>query len=220
MIQVQMRRSGFGFVWLAVLSLGIAPAAGAAVYRYVDDRGVIHFTNQPEDERFEWVPTSRNAFIDRARKRRRIEIPEEDAYDQVILRAARNHRVEPALVKAVIAAESRFESTAVSRAGAQGLMQLMPNTAHTLGIRNSFHPVENVEGGTKYLREMLDRYGDVRRALAAYNAGPEAVDRYGGIPPYRETRNYVIRVLNYYRGYYEEFSQRARARSRNGRRGE
>ena len=128
--------------------------------------------------------------------------------------------IDPELGFRVVYVESRFNPRAISSAGALGLAQLMPKTARTLGIRNPFHPVENVEGGTKYLREMLDRYGDVRRALAAYNAGPEAVDRYRGIPPYRETRNYVIRVLNYYRAYYNEFSQRARARSRNGRRGE
>jgi soluble lytic murein transglycosylase len=132
----------------------------------------------------------------------------------VIVRAARNHRVEPALVKAVIAAESNFEAQAVSRVGAQGLMQLMPATSRTLGVRDPFHPTENVEGGTRYLREMLDRYGDLRRALAAYNAGPKAVDRYQGIPPYTETREYVYRVLNYYRGYDDEFRRRSRARTR------
>jgi soluble lytic murein transglycosylase-like protein len=171
----------------------------------VDDRGVIHFTDIPSDGRYERVSSSDDAVSQRRRARSRIKVPAiESAYDNLILISAREHRVEPALVKAVIAAESNFRPDAVSRVGAQGLMQLMPKTAASLGVEDAFHPRENVDGGTRYLRAMLDRYGDVSRALAAYNAGPEAVDRYRGIPPYRETRAYVARVLTYYRGYYAE----------------
>jgi soluble lytic murein transglycosylase-like protein len=108
-------------------------------------------------------------------------------------------------VKAVIAAESSFDADAVSHAGAQGLMQLMPETARTLGVKDAFRPDENVDGGTRYLRKMIDRYGDWTRALAAYNAGPSAVDQYRGVPPYKETRDYVKRVLNYYRHYDGDF---------------
>jgi soluble lytic murein transglycosylase len=203
-----MRRYPIGFAALGLLLL-LAGAAEAGVYRYVDDRGVVHFTDRPRDERYQWHPTSPDSIVFSETRRTRVKLPVGDQYDRLILRSARNHRVEPALVKAVIAAESNFQSTAVSRVGAQGLMQLMPKTAEYLGVDNPFHPGENVEGGTRYLREMLDRYGDLKRALAAYNAGPDAVDRYEGIPPYPETLTYVSRVLNYYRGYHAQFRRRA-----------
>jgi soluble lytic murein transglycosylase-like protein len=132
--------------------------------------------------------------------------PVEQSFDELIARTARSFRVDPALVKAVIATESNFEVTAVSRVGAQGLMQLMPETAQEMGVLAPFEPSENLRGGVRYLREMLDRYGDTRLALAAYNAGPEAVDRHDGIPPYPETEAYVRRVLDYYRGYQSHFA--------------
>jgi soluble lytic murein transglycosylase-like protein len=207
-----MRRFTTGTATIGLLLLAavvVGRSADAAVYRYVDDRGVVHFTDRPRDARYEWVPTSPDSVNERQTVRRRVELPLVDHYDSLILRSARDHRVEPALVKAVIAAESNFEPRAVSRVGAQGLMQLMPRTAEALGVENPFHPGQNVDGGTRYLREMLDRYGDLRRALAAYNAGPKAVDRYHGIPPYPETVDYVSRVLNYYRGYHAEFRRRA-----------
>jgi soluble lytic murein transglycosylase-like protein len=120
--------------------------------------------------------------------------------DRLVRTAAARHGLEPALVRAVIAVESAFEPRAVSPKGAQGLMQLMPATARSLGVGDALDPAENVEGGTRHLGQLVDRYeGDLVRALAAYNAGEGAVARYRGVPPYRETRDYVKKVLARYR---------------------
>jgi soluble lytic murein transglycosylase-like protein len=189
---------------LALLLIGLAaPAlAGGAIYTFTDADGVVHFTNiPPGDPRYRRLPRSpqRAALVQVA--------PARYDYDPLIGQAAQAHRLPPALVKAVIAAESDFDPRAVSRAGAQGLMQLMPTTAAVLGVADPLESTQNVHGGVSYLRSLLDRYGDLTRALAAYNAGPEAVDRYGGVPPYRETRAYVDRVLTYYRHYHGDFTR-------------
>lgn len=121
--------------------------------------------------------------------------PGRAALEALVVRAAQAQRLDPALVRAVVQAESGFNPRAVSPAGAKGLMQLMDSTAQALGVRDPFDPVQNVAGGTRYLRQMLDLFGDERLALAAYNAGPGAVQRYGGVPPYAETQRYVATVL-------------------------
>jgi soluble lytic murein transglycosylase-like protein len=116
--------------------------------------------------------------------------------DALVQQNASTWQVDPALIKAVIANESGFNPNATSKVGAQGLMQLMPETAASLGVRNPYDPVQSVAGGTRYLRGLLDRFGgDPRLAVAAYNAGPEAVEKYGGVPPYAETQHYVQNVL-------------------------
>ena len=121
------------------------------------------------------------------------------AIASMIQTSAERYGVDPGLVRAVINQESGFNPFATSSAGAQGLMQLMPQTAQTLGVSDAYDPAQNVDGGTRFLRSLLDRFGgDTRLALAAYNAGPAAVERYGGVPPYAETQNYVTSILAAY----------------------
>lgn len=195
----------------ALLVVGLAsPADAGGLYRFVDAHGGVHYTDAPADPRYRKVslPPSRlrlNYYpaplrAPSAASRRAAERAAD--YDLLIAELGRSHGVPPALVKAVIAAESRFDARAVSSKGAQGLMQLMPATADMLGVDDPFEPRDNVGAGVRYLRQLLDRFGDPVWAVAAYNAGPEAVDRYGGIPPYSETQEYVRRVMAYYRKYH------------------
>ncbi|MFP5364197.1 MAG: lytic transglycosylase domain-containing protein [Thermoleophilia bacterium] len=122
-------------------------------------------------------------------------------YAAEISAAAARNGVDPNLLTGLIRAESNFDANATSPAGAQGLTQLMPGTAAGLGVTNPLDPVQAIEGGARYLRQQLDRFGgDATKALAAYNAGPGAVERFGGVPPYEETQNYVRRVLGYAQG--------------------
>lgn len=204
------RRLGALLAPVLALALGLAPAvasAGGHLYRYEDARGVVHFTNVQWDARYSRVrelprvASSRDAFAVRPHRRAR-------AYDPLVERVGRQVGVPPALVKAVIHAESAFNPRAVSHKGAMGLMQLMPATARSLGVAQPFAAEQNVEGGTRYLRELRERFGSWTMALAAYNAGPEAVVKFGGIPPYRETQRYVRRVLTYYRQYHPQFAAR------------
>ncbi|MCB0197059.1 MAG: lytic transglycosylase domain-containing protein [Anaerolineae bacterium] len=130
--------------------------------------------------------------------------PKESAFDDLITVAAHRYNLDFSLLKAVVHAESNYSATAVSSAGAKGLMQLMDGTAQQLGVDDSFDPAQNIDGGARYLRNMLDRYqGSEVLALAAYNAGPGAVDHWQGLPPYSETQVYVPRILELRNQYRE-----------------
>lgn len=133
--------------------------------------------------------------------------PKPSAFDSTILELAKQNNLEPALIKAVMHVESAFNPRAISSAGARGLMQLMPATAKRFGVSDSFHAIDNMNGGVKYLRWLFERFdGNLRNVLAGYNAGEGAVDQYNGVPPYRETVDYVARVLSLHRLYKADFS--------------
>jgi hypothetical protein len=190
------------FLWTAVAVLSAflivtANVAYADIYKFVDKDGVLHLTNTPTDHNAKYVLVMREKRI--------LFQPNIDVnkYDNLITKAADKFKLDSALIKAVIKAESNFNHRAVSRAGAQGLMQLMPKTASDLNVENCFHPEKNIEGGARYLRYLLNTYrGNLDLALAAYNAGEKAVAKYNyNIPPYRETQNYVKRVYSFYDSY-------------------
>jgi soluble lytic murein transglycosylase-like protein len=176
--------------------------AQADIYRYEDEEGIIHFTDAPTDKRFKII--LRDLKKDKL-LRTRLQLPftaNPGDYDNIIKECADKYGVSTSLVKAVIHAESGYNPNALSRKGASGLMQLMPGTARSLKVNNSFDPKDNVEGGVKYLRFLIDTFrGDISLALAAYNAGLNKVAKFGGIPPYAETRNYVNKVLSYMQSY-------------------
>ena len=176
---------------VAVLVLLAAPA-GAETFRFVETDGTVHFTNTPTDPQYQRMGFTSGT----ERGWLQLPLPDLAPYAREIREAAARYGVEEGLIKAVIRVESGFNSRAVSPKGARGLMQLMPGTASMLGVRDSFDPRQNIDGGVRHLRGLIDRFGsDLKLALAAYNAGEQAVMNHGGIPPYRETRDYVTRIL-------------------------
>lgn len=190
----------FCVTWLLVVSCWFfGPAAAVAeIYTFVDPNGVIHFSNVPNDPRF--VPVKPDHL--RALRNGSVKYMKPAELDGHIRHAAGIYEVDPLLVKAVIKAESNFNCLAVSRRGAQGLMQLMPGTAKDMRVADPFDPRQNIRGGTRYLKKMLNLFkGDLQLALAAYNAGPEVVKSTGCVPRYPETVNYVKRVLRNYKRY-------------------
>jgi soluble lytic murein transglycosylase-like protein len=183
------------WVVLVLLVLAETGLGEAAIYRYVDPDGVIHFTNVPTHMRYRlYIPETRMDFAAYFFR-----------YDGIIQKASAQHGVDFSLIKAVIKAESDFDRTAVSDKGARGLMQLMPQTAQVMAVTDPFDPQENIHAGVRYLKYLLASFqNNVPLALAAYNAGENAVRKYGRIPPYEETRTFVDRVLR----YWDEFKIR------------
>src|SRR5665213_1956801 len=227
----------FACILLIMLGLCVLPSL-AQLASYVNDSGNLVFTNpdppvkphgsakagkpspRPRDGVAAGAPSSVPAgpvsapsSPGTAAKAKNVPVAMEPAaLNQLVEHSAEQNHVDPALVRAVISTESNWNSSAVSSKGAMGLMQLIPGTADSLGVGNAFDPVQNVDAGTRYLGMMLQRYnGDVSKALAAYNAGPGAVDRFGGVPDYAETRNYVQKVTS---TYFHTGSERKSSASR------
>jgi len=191
---------------LAALLSASAASARSQIYTYLDADGVRHFTDVPDNNRYRLLvlsPRDRTSSGDRYDN---MLLAKAGRYDSIIEKAAVSASVEPNLLRAVIVVESGFNSRAVSKRGAMGLMQLMPATATRYGAANPFDPHENVHAGARYLKFLIDRFGqDIRLALAAYNAGEDAVVRNGGqIPPFTETMAYVPRVLRIYQMLREQ----------------
>ncbi len=183
-----------GFI-CGLLCLMLPSSSSADIYRYEDEEGVVHFTDAPTDKKFKIF--MRDLRKDKElRTRIRIAARNPQEFEHLVSAASAKYGVSASLIRAVIMAESGYNPQAVSRAGAGGLMQLMPGTAKSLKVADRFDPKQNVDGGVRYLRFLLDTFkGDVSLALAAYNAGLSNVAKYGGIPPFEETRTYVNRVL-------------------------
>lgn len=165
-----------------------AGADAGSIYFYKDDDGVLHFTNTPETTSYSVFAVFRN-------------FPDADRKDvlRVIRTVSGRHGMDHHLIQAVVQVESNYDPKAVSSKGAQGAMQIMPGTGRDLGVNRPFDLEENIDAGVRYLKMQWQRFGDVRLALAAYNAGPAQVERYGGVPPFRETQDYVRKVLSLYR---------------------
>jgi hypothetical protein len=191
-------------VFILILSLFLAISESTAdIYKYEDEDGVLHFTDAPTDRRFK-------IFMRDIKKDRQLRtnfrltgcVGNPAEFEPIINSCALEYGVDKSLVKAVIHAESGYDPNAISSKGASGLMQLMPKTARSLNVSNTFDPKDNIRGGVKYLKFLLDTFrGDVPLALAAYNAGLSRVAQYGGIPPFMETRNYVDKVMQYKKSY-------------------
>jgi soluble lytic murein transglycosylase len=179
-----------------IIIIFLAPGALADIYRYIDENGVMHFTNAPTSSSNEF-----KLFL----RERGTPAPSwyhSEKYDDLITSASERFGVSFPLLKAIIKAESDFDARAVSKKGAKGLMQIMPQNFKLLGIKDPFDPTQNINAGARYFRQLYDRFkGKLALSLAAYNAGPTAVDRYKTIPPYEETEEYVRRVLKYYYNY-------------------
>lgn len=183
-----------GICCFAFVILSVVTTLYADIYVYTDSEGVLHFTN---------VPTSSTSYnykvYIKETPKKPLDSDTTDLYDHVISEASKKHGVSFSLLKALIKTESDFDPRAVSKAGAMGLMQIMPENIRRLEIKDPFDPKDNVMGGARYLKQLINRFnGKLHLALAAYNAGPGVVEKYQRIPPFQETENFVKQVMEYY----------------------
>ena len=187
----------FGLLAVMVMVLLSSTPLRADIYMYVDRDGVVHFTNAPTASENDY-----RVYV-KEKKVYSSQIYSPQSFEDYIRQASDRYGISFPLLKAIIKAESDFNPRAVSKKGAMGLMQIMPENIKAMNISNPFDPLENILGGARYFREMLDRFeGHLSLSLAAYNAGPTAVERYNNqIPPYKETENYIERVLKFYSSY-------------------
>ncbi len=173
--------------FVLVLSVFLVSLCFASeIYYFVDEKGVYHFTDLPDDKRYRPFRLWESGLT-------------KEEIEYAVREISNRYKVDPLLIMAIIKVESDFNPYAVSIKNAQGLMQLAPITQSELGVKDPFDPYANIEAGIRYIKFLLDKYKQLELSLAAYNAGPGAVDKYGGIPPYKETRNYIKRVLKYYK---------------------
>ena len=195
-----MKYSAITLLFFCIFILLITNVSSAGIYRYEDENGVIHFTNCPRDPKF--ILYLRESKDDVGEEISSISTKDSGNYDSLISEFSKKYQVDFALIKAIIRTESGFNPRAVSRKGAKGLMQLMPATAQRMNVSNIFNPRDNIEGGVRYFKYLLSLFNnDLRLSLAAYNAGENLVSELRTIPPYRETVDYVRKVLNHYQSY-------------------
>lgn len=181
---------------LSIYLFFLAQTTLADIYKYVDGNGVVCYTDTPLGKKAEKIYKEKSNI---SNKINRVKYENFTNYNSIIHEKAEIYNIDPSLIRAIIETESNWNSFAISPKGAMGLMQLMPSTASNMNVHNPFNPEENIEGGTRYLKYLLERFkGDLTLALAAYNAGPNAVEKYGYIPPYTETQQYVSKVISLY----------------------
>ena len=209
-LKAMVRRLRFIPVFLLITTL--SPSASADIYQCKDKDGVLHFTNTGKpSKRCKLMVREKKVAkaakkATKARTTTRASAARSVRFNQIILKAARFYQLPEALIRAVMRVESNFNPSVVSHAGAMGLMQLMPRTAESMGVQDPFDPQQNILGGARYLRILVNEFdGDMIRKLAAYNAGEGAVRKYGGVPPYKETQRYVRRVMKHYYDYRKDY---------------
>ena len=204
MIPDRLYRIGISLLFTVVFIVVLKISGSCDIYTYVDKDGVMHFTNVPTSNIIPYSVYIKESSGSRSNSTSSVRSRAGDSspFQGLITRAAKEHGIAEPLLKAIIKAESNFDPSAVSKKGAKGLMQVMPNNFKALQIRDPFDPEQNIMGGARYFGQLMKRFeGDLRLAIAAYNAGPDAVEQYNRIPPYKETMNYVKRVMKYYNDY-------------------